>query len=74
MPHRMQVQQVFVPVAEGAVHIIDIGNFAYAILVDQALECEGVDRRFIDSRRIAAGTPYAVVADCDAKASDIAGD
>jgi len=48
MPHRMQVQQVLVSVIEGAVHIVDVGNFAYAVLFDQVLEHKGVDLGFVD--------------------------
>jgi hypothetical protein len=48
MPHRMQVQQVVVSVAEVTIHIVDIGNFAYAMLYDHILEYKGIDLSFID--------------------------
>ena len=48
MPHRMQVQQVLISVTEVTVHVVDVGNVAYAILYDHILKYKGIDLGFVD--------------------------
>ena len=48
MPHRVQVQQVLISVAEVTVHVVDVGDVAYAILYDHILKYKGIDLCFVD--------------------------
>jgi hypothetical protein len=73
MPHRVQVQQELVLVADVVIQVIDIGDIAHAKLPDLSLEGKGIDLGLIYAGGIAGRAPHIFRAYPAAQPGDVAG-